>query len=106
MLNVHYALGFVVFLSSLVAIFYAPARRWVLYLLILQIIVGAVTWWMLGVGPPLLHWVLPIIVGGVYAGASAADRRGRPATVGTGLSALAAVLLAFVFYLGMHAVKG
>ncbi len=106
MLYAHYALGFVVFLASLVAIFYAPARRWVLYLLVLQIIVGAAVWGMLGVAPPLLHWILPLVVGGLYAAASAAQRRGGKASIVTGLCVLSALLVACVFYLGMHAVRG
>jgi hypothetical protein len=106
MLNAHYALGFVVFLSSLVAIFYGPIRRYVLYLLLLQIIVGGLTWWTLGVAPPAVHWILPILVGGVYAMASAFERRGRPAGLVMGIRAVAALAIAYVFYVGMHAVQG
>lgn len=106
MLNVHYALGFIVFLASLVAIFWAPARRYVLYLLVLQIVVGALTWWLGGIAPPALHWILAILVGGVYAMASAFERRGRPRGVVMGVCALGALIVAYIFYLGMHAVKG
>ncbi len=106
MLNAHYALGFVVFLTALVAIFWGPARRYVLYLLVLQIVLGALTWWIGGAAPPALHWILAILVGGIYAMASAFERRGRPRGVVMGVLALGALIVAYVFYLGMHAVKG
>jgi hypothetical protein len=106
MLNAHYALGFVVFLSALVAIVYAPVRRYVLYLLALQIILGGLTWWIGGVGPPTVHWILAILVGGVYAMGSAFERRGRPRGMVMGVFALGALVIAYVFYLGMHAVAG
>ena len=106
MLHLHYALGFIVVLTALVAIFNAQARRLVLYLLVLQIVVGAVTWWMLKVPPPPAHWILPILAGGVYAMASAFERRGRPASVVMGVCVLGALIIAYTFYLGMHAVAG
>ena len=104
MLNAHYGLGFLVLLTALVAIFWVPARRYVLYLLALQIVLGALTWWLGGVAPPALHWILAILVGGIYAMASAFGRRGRPAGVIMGICILAALVIAYVFYLGMHAV--
>jgi len=106
MLNAHYIVGFVVFLTALVAIFYAPARRFVLYVLVLQIILGGLTWWIGGIAPPTLHWVLAILVGGIYAMASAFERRGRPRGLVMGICALGAAVIAYVFYLGMHAVAG
>jgi len=106
MLNAHYALGFVVFLTALVAIFWAPARRYVLYMLVLQIVLGALTWWMGGTAPPALHWILAILVGGIYAMASAFERRGRPRGLVMGVLILGALVIAYVFYLGMNAVVG
>ena len=104
MLNAHYALGFVVFLTALAAIFWAPARRYVLYLLVLQILLGGLTWWRGGVAPPAVHWILAILVGGVYAMASAFERRGRPRGVVMGVLVLGALVIAYVFYVGMSAV--
>ena len=45
LLMFHYGLGFVVLATALAALFLAPARRYVLYVLILQVAVGAIVWW-------------------------------------------------------------
>lgn len=106
MLNVHYALGTIVFLCALLAILFAPLRRVVQYLLALQIVVGAVLWAMLRVAPPPAHWLLAILIAGVYPMANAMGRRRRPKVAVMTVCAFAAVVIAYVIYLGMHAVTG
>jgi len=100
----HYGLGFVVLATALAALFLAPARRYVLYVLILQVAVGAIVWWRLGTPPPALHWILALLSGGIYAMANAFERRGRPQGLVLGMLALGLVVFAYIFYLGMHAV--
>jgi hypothetical protein len=102
-LNVHYAVGLLLFLTSLGAIFVAPLRRYVVYVLLLQIVLGAVTWSVTKLVPPAPHWILAILAGGVWPMANALERRGRPKAAVMGVSAVGAVILAYVIYLGMHA---
>jgi hypothetical protein len=105
-LNVHYAVGMLLFLTSIAAVFLAPVRRYVVYVLALQIVLGAVTWSLTKVAPPAPHWILAILVGGVWPMANVLERRGRPKAAVMGISAVAVVVLAYVIYLGMHALHG
>ena len=102
---VHYALGFVLVLASLAAIFWAPARRYILYVLVLQIVLGAAVWGITKYPPPAPHWILAILSGGTYAMATAFERKGRPTSLVLGALALGFVIIAYVFYVGMHAWK-
>jgi hypothetical protein len=107
LLNVHNAIGYLIVLVARAAIFWQPARRFVLYVLVLQIVVGGVLWAQAGVvHPPPAHWILAILNGGVYAMASAFERRGRPRALVLGTLVLGFVVFAFIFSLGMNAVKG
>jgi len=56
-LTVHYAVGTLLVLLALAAIFWRPARRYVLYLLVLQIVLGAATWGTTQLAPPAAHWI-------------------------------------------------
>ncbi len=104
-LNVHYGLGFVLVLGSLAAIFWAPARRYILYVLVLQLVLGAAVWGITKYPPPPQHWILAILNGGVYAMATAFERKGRPQSLVLGALGLGFVIFAYVFYVGMHAYK-
>jgi hypothetical protein len=104
LLTAHYALGFVVILLSLAAIFWEPARRFVLYVLVLQIVVGAAVWGATKVAPPQLHWILAILNGGTYAMGTAFARRGRPRPLILAVYVVGFVVFAVVFNLGMTAV--
>ena len=75
-----------------------------LYLLVLQIVVGAAVWGVLKIAPPLAHWLLAILNGGVYAMANVFERRGRPRGLVIGMLVLGAVIFFVVYGLGMHAV--
>ena len=101
-LLVHYGVAFLVFLSALAAIFVPVFRRIVLYVLVVQILVGFGLWFGAHYPAPVpAHWILAILVGGLYAASSAAEKRGRsalPYTIG------GAIVIAFVFSLGMHQV--
>jgi hypothetical protein len=99
-LGAHTVLGILVFLLAIAAIFVGWARRVVLYALALQIALGAYAWATQGVPPPLLHWLLALLCGGLYAMASAAERRGRPASLVRALSILAALVITVIYYLG------
>jgi peptidoglycan/LPS O-acetylase OafA/YrhL len=103
MLNTHLVFGFVVIVAALVAIFDARARRVVVYLLTLQIVVGAVLWWTTKVSPPPLHWIPPLLIGGVYSAANALERRGRAKSTILALTIFGALLFSYIFYIGLQA---
>ena len=103
-LNVHNVTGLLLILLSIVAIFWIPARRYVLYLLVLQIIIGAVVW-ASGLRVPPQHWILAILNGGVYAMATAFERRSRPQALVLGTLVVGTLIFAYVFYVGQHAVS-
>lgn len=104
-LTYHNALGGLLVLASLVAIFWAPARRYILYLLVLQIGLGAAVWGVTKLPPPPAHWILAILNGGTYAMANVFERKGRPRGVVLGVLGLGFVIFAYVYYVGMHAYK-
>ncbi len=104
-LYLHYGLALVLFLTAVVAVFVPRVRKVIDYLLVLQIGLGIGTWVTGKVAPPALHWILAILVGGVWPVARALDRRGRPRAATMGLAALGVVVLAFIMYLGMHAFR-
>jgi hypothetical protein len=106
LLNVHYAIGFLIVLTSLAAIFWEPARRVVLYVLVLQIVVGFAVWGVTKAVPPPLHWILAILNGGTYAMGTAFARKGRPRPLVVGVYVVGFLVFAIVFSLGMHAVQG
>ena len=104
-LNVHYAVGLILLVTALAAIFNVNARKAVAFVLLLQIVLGATTWWTTKLAPPPAHWILGILVGGVWPMANAFEKRGRPKGVVMGICAVAAVIVAFVIYLGMHRLR-
>jgi len=105
MLYVHYAVGLLLFLTALVAIFYAPARRYLDYVLALQIVLGVATIFTLKLAPPAAHWILAVLTGGIWPMGRALARRGRPPGVVAAVFAFGALILAYVIYLGMHALR-
>ena len=102
-LNVHNVLGSIVVLVSVAAIFWLPARRIVLYLLVLQIVVGFAVWGITKLVPPPAHWILAILNGGTYAMVTAFERRGRPRGLIIGMLVIGALIFVVVYSLGMHA---
>jgi uncharacterized protein involved in cysteine biosynthesis len=105
-LNVHYAIGLVLFLTALGAIVVPVLRRVVVYVLLVQILLGIATWWITKLVPPAPHWILAILVGGIWPMANAFERKGRPKAAVMGICAVAALVIAYVIYLGMHALRG
>lgn len=103
MLQIHYWFAIIILLGALAAIISRPARRVVLYALLVEIVVGLLTWRNGGFAPPPLHWLLAIIAGGLYALANVLERQGRPAATVTSVLVLALLLLAVVFYIGDRA---
>jgi peptidoglycan/LPS O-acetylase OafA/YrhL len=101
-LGAHTVVGILVFLLAIAAIFVGWARRVVLYALALQIAIGALAWATQGLQPPLLHWTLAVLCGGLYAMAGAAERRGRPAAYVRTLLIVAALVIGVVYYVGEH----
>jgi hypothetical protein len=106
LLHTHYGIAFLLVALSLAAIFWLPARRFVLYVLVLQIVVGAAVWGVTKVAPPPAHWILAILNGGTYAMGTAFARRGRPRPLVLAVYVLGFVIFAIVFNLGMQAVRG
>ena len=105
MLAFHQGIGYLVVLGAIVAVFDRRARRIEQYIILLQVLIGGVLWFMLHHGPPLAHWVLALVAGALYGVANGFERRGRPESAVRALSVLALLIVAFVFYLGMSAVK-
>jgi hypothetical protein len=105
LLHVHYAVGLILFVTALGAIFSATLRRIVVYVLAVQVLLGFVTWYTTKLVPPPAHWILAILVGGVWPMANAFERRGRPKAVVMAVSAVGAIVVAYVIYLGMHALR-
>ncbi len=103
---VHYAVGLILFVTALAGIFNATARKAVVYVLLLQIVLGVATWSITKLVPPPQHWILAILVGGVWPMANAFEKRGRPKAVVMGIAAVAALVVAYVIYVGMHALRG
>jgi hypothetical protein len=91
--------------TALGAIVSAPLRRIVVYVLIVQILLGIGTWWTTKLAPPPAHWILAILVGGVWPMANAFERKGRPKAVVMTICAVGALVVACVIYLGMHALR-
>jgi len=102
-LNVHYAVGLVLLVTALAAIVSPQARRLVQYVLIVQIVLGLATWWTTKLVPPAPHWILAVLTGAVWPLASAFERRGRPKGVVMAICAGGAIVVAYVIYIGMHA---
>jgi hypothetical protein len=106
LLTAHALLGTAVLLAGIAAVFLRPARRVTLYLLGAQILLGAAVSGMLKIAPPPVHAIAAVLVGGVYAAANAMERRGRPPALVRGILILGAVLIAFTYYVGEHALGG
>jgi hypothetical protein len=104
LLQIHYGLGLVLFLTAIAAIFVPKSRQLVDYVLALQIVVGVATWAVLKSAPPAAHWILALVVGGIWPVARGLDKRGRPKPVAMAVCAAGALIVAFIIYLGMKAV--
>jgi hypothetical protein len=104
-LQLHYALALVLFLTAIAAIFVPRSRQLVDYVLALQIVLGVALWAVLKNGPPTAHWVLALLVGGIWPVARGLEKRGRPKAVAMAVCTAGAVIVAFIIYLGMHAVS-
>lgn len=104
-LNVHNIIGGILVLSSLAAIFWPPARRYILYVLVLQIVLGAAVWGITKLPPPPAHWILAILNGGTYAMATAFERKGRPKGLVLGALAVGFVIFAYIAVIGTVAYK-
>ncbi len=105
-LQIHYALGLVLFLAAIAAIFVPRSRQLVDYVLALQIVIGVALWAVLKNAPPTAHWVLALVVGGIWPIARGLEKRGRPKAVAMAVCAGGALIVAFIIYLGMNAVRG
>jgi hypothetical protein len=103
LLNVHYAVGLILFVTALAAIVLPQARRVVVYVLLLQIVLGISTWWTTKLVPPAPHWILALLAGGIWPMANAFERKGRPKGVVMAICAVGAIVVAIVISIGMHA---
>ncbi len=103
LLATHYAFGLLVVIAAVAAIFWRPARRIVIYMLLVQIALGAAGLFVLNLKVPAAHWVLSLVVGGVYSAATIAEKRGKSPQLAVGLAAACALIIAFIFRLGQTA---
>ena len=103
LLATHYAFGLLVVIAAVAGIFSRPIRRFVIYALVVQIALGAVTLAVLHVAVPTAHWVLSLLVGGVYSAASIAEKRGKSPRLVIGLATAGALVIALIFHFGQSA---
>jgi hypothetical protein len=103
LLATHYAIGLLVVVAAVAGIFFRPVRRFVIYALVLQIVLGTVAWYTLHLSVPPAHWILSLLVGGVYSAASIAEKRGQSPRLVAGLAMVGALVIALVFHLGQRA---
>ena len=104
-LKIHNFVALLLFVVAIAAIFVPLARRYVVYVLALQIVLGIALWLKVHLVPPPTHWILAILVGGVWPMANALERKGRPKAAVMAISAVGAVIVALVIYIGMQATK-
>ncbi len=91
-------------LAAVAAIFVPRTRQLVDYVLALQIVVGVALWAVLKNAPPTAHWVLALVVGGIWPVARGLEKRGRPKAVAMAICAAGAIIVAFIIHLGIKAV--
>lgn len=103
LLATHYAFGLLVVIAAVAGIFSRPVRRFVIYALVAQIAIGAIAWNTLHLAVPTAHWVLSLLVGGVYSAASIAEKRGQPPRLVMGLATAGALIIALIFHFGQRA---
>ncbi len=104
-LKIHNIVALLLFVIAIAAIFVPVARRYVVYVLALQIVLGIALWLKVHLVAPPAHWILAILVGGVWPMANALERKGRPKAAVMTVSAVGAVIVALVLYIGMHTAK-
>ena len=104
-LKIHNIVALLLFIVAVAAIFVPVARRYVVYVLALQIVLGIALWLKVHLVAPPAHWILAILVGGVWPMANALERKGRPKAAVMTVTAVGAVIVALVLYIGMHAAK-
>jgi hypothetical protein len=104
-LKIHNIVALLLFVVALAAIFVPVARRYVVYVLALQIVLGITLWLKVHLVAPPAHWILAILVGGVWPMANALERKGRPKAAVMAITAVGALIVALVIYIGTHAAK-
>jgi hypothetical protein len=105
LLATHYAFGLLVVVAAVAGIFLRPVRRLVMYALVAQIVLGIATWYELHRTVPAAHWILSLLVGGAYSGASIAEKRGLSPRLVMLLATAGALVIALIFYLGQRAAR-
>jgi hypothetical protein len=102
MLSLHLSIGILLLLTAVAAIFWKPARTYVVYVLVVQVLLGA---GLLFSGRPIepLHYILAILVGGLWPMANVFEKRGRPAAWAIGACVVAVLVLVEVFRIGWKA---
>ena len=105
LLATHYAFGLLVVVAAVAGIFSRPVRRFVIYAILVQIALGAICLYSLQLAIPASHWVLSLLVGGVYSATSIAEKRGLSPRLVAGLATAGALVIAVIFRLGQQAAK-
>jgi hypothetical protein len=103
-LTAHLWLGFVVVALALLFVWQLRGRRITLYVVTLQIVLGAVLL-VQGRNVPWYHWALAIVAWAGYMAANAMARRegrGRQVLI---VTIVASLLIVITFGIGQHAVK-
>ncbi|HEV3158166.1 MAG TPA: hypothetical protein VGZ00_12540 [Candidatus Baltobacteraceae bacterium] len=106
MLNLHFIGGLLVLLCAAAAIFVPIARRVVVFVLIAQVLLGIALAITTHLVPPVFHWVLALLTGGLYPLANRIERREPGSLVARGIALVAALIFTGVFALGMYGLHG
>jgi len=106
LIMVHWLMALMVLVAAIAAIFLRGARRAVQYIIGIQMLIGVVMWVGTKFVPSTAHMALAVAAAGGFGVAAAFERRGRPKNVVVALSAVSALLVALVIYLGMQAARG
>lgn len=104
-LIVHYVVGILVAASAALFSWWNPGRRAVLYLLTLQILLGAVAI-ATGLRAPAAHYGLALVAWAGYMAANGMARRPERRRAALAVAALSTLLVLIAFSFGYSAVHG
>jgi hypothetical protein len=105
-LTVHTVVGVIVVLTALLLVWRRAGRRFMLYALTIQIILGIAVA-SAGYRPAAEHWVTAVLGWAGYMAANGLQRRRGAASAGTvrALTIFSSLLVLWAFYVGMRGLR-
>jgi hypothetical protein len=104
-LTIHFYVGILVVLMALLAIWRRPDRRYTLYVVTLQIVLGIGVLFM-GLRAPWYHIALAVVGWSGYMVANAVGRRPGKEALGVVIAIVSSLLIIAAFGIGRYAVHG